>query len=1214
MTIFSTERKVITMSAEWTEKQLQAINAENTAVIVSAAAGSGKTSVLVERLLRQLSDTRNKIPADRIIVVTFTNDAAAQMKQRLSAQLSKQIEKEPENMWLYQQQSLIQSAKISTIHSFCFDLIRDNIQSLDISAGFRVLDETEEKIIRSKAVSNVMENFCHEDSETFSALSDFFCGAKRSDTELENTILSIYNFIMSIPFYEDWLNNCVKRFENGFSPETDSWAKDYLSYLRGQYKTLAKRAESAAVLCEDIEAEKALDIVNNEAEMFNTLAENTADSSLEWDERIYSIKLDWQRISFPKSEPGSYEKNVSDQIKDIRNKYKDRAKKIVDEMLFSEQEISDDYARHSTVVSGLTRLVINLCTEIQRIKAEKNALGFSDAEQLAVKLLASKDENGNIVKTPLAKELSEYYKVIMIDEYQDSNNTQDLIFKLISHNGTSDTAGDNLFVVGDVKQSIYRFRLANPQIFINSLEKADRYTDDYTGTNASILLNRNFRSSGDVVGFVNYIFTNIMSKDVGEIAYTDNEKLIQGATFDNADRTTEIIIVPTIPEQEDNHDENDTDSEEQADILLENHEAKATAEKIHSLIGAKTITDKDVSRPCEPKDFCILLRDRKRAASYIEELSKLGIIACSEEADGYLDSREISVLLNLLTVTDNPLQDIPLASVLMSPMFMITADEIAKIRLLSENKNDALYKAVLSATDENESYYPKLKNFLEVLEKLRYCSASQSLERLIRTAYDSTDFLSVVQLYKDGEQKKANLHLLLEYAKSYEQNSKGGLSGFIRYIKNIFEQGGDFRKAATVSASDNVVSIKTIHKSKGLEFPFVFLCGTSKRFNFTDFNSRMQINSDHGLGFKIQDLKTLRYYNSFPHTIIKMHNRRNSISEEMRLLYVALTRAKEQLFITIADNDYVRTRASSFAEQICTDAEVSASLASSALCMQDWIIMALLRHPDCNQIRELFGSCETMDSDINIKETYYKISAPVSETKQFKKTALPDSEMRNKLKNYFNFSYDNGLSELPAKLTVTEIVRQEHENEITLRTPEFVSVGKLTSSEAGTTVHTFMQYSDFNEAENNIENEILRLYNNGIVTHAQKQCLENSIPQLRGFFDSNMYKRIKTSKNVRREYKFLVEISALSLDDFMDSVYNNTKGMLQGIADCIFEESDGFVLLDYKTDRFYNEDAFAERYKRQLELYSAALSKIFGKEVKQAYVYSFSLNKEILIK
>ena len=427
----------------------------------------------------------------------------------------------------------------------------------------------------------------------------------------------------------------------------------------------------------------------------------------------------------------------------------------------------------------------------------------------------------------------------------DANNTQSVIFRMLSHNGTAEKGGDNLFVVGDVKQSIYRFRLANPNNFLEVLDSSEPYKEGFSGTNAAVLLNRNFRSSRDVVDFVNDVFENIMSRENGGIDYTDNEKLDCGAKYPDADRTTEIIFSPdkdvlTTVSDDENGEE---------PLSAAQAEAHAAAVRIKSMLGAEKVFEKGEMRPCEPRDFCILLRDRARGQLYADELNAIGIKAVCEETVSYLQSREISVLVNLLKVIDDPMQDIPLVSVLMSPMFLLDADEMAELRLLSEKRDEKLYKAVLKAVGEDSTYRAKAKlaRFCDIFKSLRICAASQSLERLIVTVYDSTDFLSSMSVYSDGEQKKANLRLLLEYAKSYEQNSSGGLSGFIRYLNDVSENGGDFVRASVVSPADNAVSIKTIHKSKGLEYPFVFLCGTSRKFNLMDCNSRMQIHLDLGL-------------------------------------------------------------------------------------------------------------------------------------------------------------------------------------------------------------------------------------------------------------------------------------------------------------------------------------------------------------------------------
>ncbi len=674
----------------WTKEQLDAINAEGTGIIVSAAAGSGKTSVLVERLLRILSDTENKIPADRLIVVTFTNDAAAQMKQRLSDALSEKISSEPDNVWLCRQQALLQTAKISTIHSFCFDMIRENIQSLDVSSGFRILDDTEEYMLMRNAAGEAFENFYAERPETMEKLCGFFSGSARGDAELEKIVLDIYEFLVSVPFYKDKTREWIKYYSEGFSPDNDPLAKIYLKTLEKKYDGFLKHSEYLNELFSDM-AGRTSAALESDAELFLSMKERLRKGD-PWDEKVLLPEFSFKRMDSIRSLEGN-EKEIQDEIIKQRNKYKDEIKKL-SAGIFSFDEINDDRKKHFDMLECLFSLIDRFDEELKKLKNEKNALGFSDAEQLAVKLLAEKDKDGNIVKTQLANELSEYYEMIMIDEFQDANDAQDLIFKMLSKGGTAEKGGTDLFTVGDVKQSIYKFRLANPKLFMKALDISEKYTGEgFSGKNAAIMLNKNFRSSGDVIGFVNYIFGNLMSKDTGDVDYTDEEALVQGAEYPEGDRTSEIIIVPDDTEEKADGNEDDSGGEE----LYADSEARAAAHKISSMLGKRTVFDKGTPRACEPRDFCILLRNGKKADAYVKALSVLGIKAHAEGPEGYLRSREISVLLSMLAVIDNPMQDIPLVTVLMSPMFMLDAEDMASLAAIKK---------------DDEKYFVTIKNVL----------------------------------------------------------------------------------------------------------------------------------------------------------------------------------------------------------------------------------------------------------------------------------------------------------------------------------------------------------------------------------------------------------------------------------------------------------------------------------------------------------------------
>ncbi len=1194
--------------SKWTNEQQNAIDARNTGVIVSAAAGSGKTSVLVERLLGILSDTANQIPADRLIVVTYTKDAAAQMKQRLSDALSKAIVQNPDNLWLCSQQALLQTAKISTIHSFCFDLIRENIHLLDISAGFRILDETEEAILKAKAVENVFERMYSESVEEMEMLADFFSKSDRTDSELESVLLKLFSMLESVPFCDDWLAELENYYGEGFIPESDSLADIFADNLRSSYLTAMSQAEYAQKEYLRVMGKTAVRIEDDISAM-RVMLNNFGDKSLDWDSRFaYLVKSGRAKAKlFPAvkkndADAPKIDDSVKDEIWTLCKTYEKTLSDAADSV-FTFADIQSDYKVHAEIIASLRRLVSMFGDELFRLKTEKNALGFSDAEQLAIKLLAEKDESGNIVKTELAYKLSNYYSMIMIDEFQDANNNQDLIFKMLSKDGTAEKGGTNLFVVGDMKQSIYRFRLANPKLFTDALSKAESYTGkDFSGTNASILLNKNFRSSDKVIGFANYLFGNLMSTATGEVDYTSEQALVQGLKYPDGDRTTEIILVPSEPASEDGE-------------AIINEEAYAAAQKIKSMLGVKEVCDNGRMRPSEPRDFCILVRTNPQAEAYVRTLADAGIKAYAEEPKGYLESREISVLINLLAVIDNPMQDIPLTSVLMSPMFMLTAEDMAKLALVKE-KNRRYFHAIRQTLDgatsitPQDELYVKLSRFMQVFEKLRYCASSQRLERFIRTIYDSTDFLSAVQVYKDGSQKRANLRLLLDVAESYEKNSGGGVSGFVRYIDMILRRDGDLKRASTVSAADNVVSVKTMHKSKGLEYPFVFICGTSKNFNEMDLKNNMLINLDYGIGMKIQDRKNLKLYNSFPRAVIRMVEKSNLKSEEMRLMYVAVTRAREQLFITVPNNEKVCENNSRIVSKIVMSGGLTSGIVSGGRSMLDWISMAMAVHPDGKWFRGE-GPVPVSDTGVPVRVTESAFDEAEVQTEKTLDIAFPDDSQVKLLKENFSFRYDSGLTEKAAKITVTEIAKSSGGEKLFLRRPEFAAEkGGLTAAEKGTAMHSFMQYADYAAAESDVMAEADRLADKGLIGSEERDGL--NFVQLGEFFRSELYQRMKKSDSVRREQKFLIKKSDSALDDERIKEYNEDS-MLQGIADCMFEEDGGIILVDYKTDRVSSESTLVNRYDLQLRLYSASLSAIFGKPVKEAYLYSFALGRAIRV-
>lgn len=1200
---------------KWTDKQEQAITAKNCSVIVSAAAGSGKTSVLVERLIRQLVSTESKIPADRMVVVTFTNDAAAEMKQRLSSALSEKLRENPENTWINKQNILLQSAHISTIHSFCFDLIRENIEKFDISYGFRIMDETEYKVLLSEQIKETFEFFYENRVSEMNQIVDFFC--IKSDKKLEEIILNIFAYIESIPFYEIWLDDIKNGYINCETDRIKQLMKSYSRYIDYKISDIIHDAELCSKMAEEIYAEKAFSLIDNERKIFIN-NKNFLFSNDDWDKKAEIFtNVSFERISFPKYEKGSCEYETADRIKKIRDGYKKKYNSLVTQEIFTSDQIASDISVHYNIISLLIDILTSFIKNVKLKKTEKNAISFSDAEQMALKLVGDIDKYGKINKTSLAESLSEYYKIIMIDEYQDSNDIQDLIFKMLSHNGTEKHNGDNLFVVGDIKQSIYRFRHANPKIFINTLKDANPYSNQFTEKNASVTLNKNFRSSSEVINFVNFVFSNVMSRAVGDVEYNENEALIPGSPENSkTDSITEISFI----KKDKNIDENYDDVTE---------EAKYVASKINSMISGGTfVNDKGNIRPCKSSDFCILVRNKKSALPFVKILSEYGIASHTDDISGYLKSREISVLINILRVISNPLQDIALAAVLMSPMYSMTAEEMSEIRL--NQPNGYLYNALcktLEKEDATESLcYQKCKKFYKDNNLLRMYSAGVSLEKLVRYIYEDTDFMTVIQLYRDGEQKRANLRLLLEYVKSYENSANGGLTGFIRYIDTISKNGGDLKQAGTAFGTDNVVQIKTMHKSKGLEFPFVFICKTSVQFNKTDLSSQILYNTEQGIGLKIQNKKTLSKYITMPFLTIREQNKRDLMSEELRLLYVALTRAKQKLFITFEYNDKYIDRMSELSDLIeNNNGKLSQHISSKAQCMQDWIAMTLLLCKDSKEIFDELG-VNTVNAVLDFPKlniisysddnsvSDYNLSNSNGSSKSSESNI--DKAILNKIKVYTDYVYDTSQTFLPSKLTVSEISKKC--NDIILNSPSFMNQN-AGGAEKGTAIHTFMQHADYTLAEKNAEKEASRLYKKGKLTKRQFEILEMS--SIENFFNSELYLIFMKPNKIYREQKFLIKLEDLyncekidaDLGEFLKN-YIDTDGMLQGVADCVIENDASITIVDYKTDRVNSEETLRQQYIEQIKLYSVAFEKIYKKPVDSTILYSFYHNKHIICK
>jgi ATP-dependent helicase/nuclease subunit A len=1228
----------MTGSVRFTDAQLEAINTAGTSVIVSAAAGSGKTKVLIERLIRRICDETNPLSVKELTMVTFTKDAAAGMRQKLFDALAEKIRENPRNVRLRREQALIPTARISTIDSFCVSLLREHIADLPIAAGFFVLDETRAVTLEYSAVNTVFERLYEnrDNNIDIDYLADIFNGEKRDSTRLKDICSRIYKNIRSMPFYRDYLPGVVKTYHDGV-PEI--FRKSYVNFLRKELSHALSDAENAEKTAETYGFEKLLDSISTEVDAIKDIVgrfEEAVNKNTPFEELINIPAIEFSALKRgSKPNPEDMTDTESDALKyiiDMRDSYKKRMsgrQKSIQAECFTADDIAEDMRFNADLLEKLSVLINMIDDEYSARKIELNAIDFADAEHYAVEILCEKAE-GIVKPSKIAAEIAAANKTVMVDEYQDTNDVQDLIFKLISHR---DEAGnlDNLYVVGDVKQSIYGFRAANPRIFLDTVKKAET-----EGNPALIKLSKNFRSSENVVDFVNAVFTPLMKSELFDGYDYSADKLVCGkkkSTFcginssinsNNTEPKTPYNLTEFIVAAGDTSD------------------AEAVAVRIRELLDSgETVTDGVYERPCEPRDFCILMRDRKRFSVFEKACQNAGIRAVKESTDTYLSSYEIQVLLNLLRILDNPKQDIPLASVMMSPMFGFTPEDMAEIRLSDENARTPLYTVVKSLVADNK----RIADMLDVISGLKSLSQILPTDALIEAIYDRTDFLNAVSFrFSDGKRKKANLRLMIRYAKSYASNDLfAGVSGFIRYIERIIEKKGDFASAPNVGESENAVLIKTIHKSKGLEYPFVILTDTAKNYNEHELSEPFLFHPVYGSGVRFQSRETEnqtppKRYKTFPQFAISEIKRRELRAEALRLLYVALTRAKERLFIAFSEEDTKVFEPLSKAWQASGGNFNTSDRAEDCKSFLELFACAFINHPD----GDIFRNEKITDKNAKLFNTVIKDNnaLTVSEETEADKEHIytPDPSAINKLTDMWQKLYPESETRKAAKLTVTEIAlnsdiaRVYSVKNISLRfnsldNNAITDTPKLTASEKGTAMHRFLQKSDHSLAEADVKKEAERLLSVGLLSRREYECL--NFGSLERFFASAFYtEKIKNAGEIYRETKIYAKVSDIDLDVSLKKEYNiSDNSFLQGVADLVIEQPDGLVLVDYKTNgNYYKDDRvlgisaetlfmshLKNLYTLQIRIYASSLSAIFGKPVKESYVYAFAVNKEIKI-
>ena len=1206
---------------KWTDNQQDAISARNGTVLVSAAAGSGKTAVLVERVIQIMTDTVSPVDADRLLVVTYTRAAAGEMRERINKRLDEMLAADPFNVHLRRQQMLLAKAQISTIHSFCQSLAKEFFYILDIPADFRIADDTELEILKAAAMNDVIERKYTEGDTDFLKISDMFSTSK-SDSALQKLILRLYGFLRSHPFPKRWSDEKCAMYSGAESVSKTHWG----GVIRERTKVMVYFAKdiiqrNLKLLGEEpaLANHKFGDIIRDDADLIDNVLARTEEGG--WDDISKSLELFSRKVTL----------RAPDKLKDNETKLRiaanrDSVKKIIESLkalyAFSEEQCMADI----TELAPTVRCMFNVMNEFEEvyseIKAERKIADYSDLEHWALKLLVKETDNGP-VPTDIARLVSSRYDFVMVDEYQDANAIQDTIFKAVSDDDKK------LFVVGDVKQSIYRFRQAMPEIFIKRKNRYTLYDRNANRYPSKVILDRNFRSREGITEAVNFVFRNLMSETVGEIAYTDEEKLVFGAKNYSADDAPCVSYhLLSI---------NSTESKNK-----DQEEAKYIASLITEMMHTQTVTDKKCLRSPTYGDFCILMRSVKNHAdAYVDELKACGIPAVCETDESFFDRREIKIILSLLRVIDNPVQDIPLASVLLSPIYGFSEEELAEMRVA--HPYGTLYTVLLDAANDNnkkvsEKVKEKAKDFLAKLSKLRKAAASLPTDVLLDRIYTETSLPEIVSAEEEGEYKRKNLRLLLTYAKDYENAGYKGAGGFVRFINKLEENNSDLKCASNGDAAENAVKIMTIHKSKGLEFPICIIAGLTRELN-TDTSNEVLLHNELGLGVKRTDKNKMCKYTTMPREAVSMEIKRSELSEELRVLYVALTRAKEKLVLVsgIKAKSKAKGDIESYFEGIIgklsyDDNAISRYSVSEVKTLGEWIAQCALIHPAHHELRAEFGYTGSFALgsekpwDIvminDLKEYYSGLSAdtPADKKEDSDEITLSDEEFMLEKQRYADMLKDRlsavyqheQLSKIPMKVSASALAHKAVEKRYAaLSKPAFMNTEKLTGAARGTAVHAFVQYCNILKARESVQSEIDRLVERGFLTKLQGESVDTE--KAERFVNSSLAQRMLDSPMLEREYRFTVEIPASSVDSAIEAPYREERVILQGAIDCMFEENGRMIIVDYKTDKVNDPEKLAEMYKEQLRLYRMAVEQITGKPVEECVLYSFEMSCEVRV-
>ena len=1261
------------MKPQWTADQQKVIDLRDSNILVSAAAGSGKTAVLVERIIGRITDRQTPVDIDRLLVVTFTKAAAAEMRGRIGEALQQKLEQTPDDDNLQRQIGLLHNAQITTIDSFCQHIIRNYFHVIDLDPMFQVGDETDLKIMKEAVLGEVLEqkyaDARQKENQVFlDAMQMFATG--RTDKEIESIVLKLYELAQSYPFpdeqLEQWKNSYALRSVEEM--EQTEWMEKYIADVQMIVAECEKKAFAAYQISVDgVGLEAYTPTIQTEWQQIKELRKCKTLQEL-----CDGIgKISFGRLSAIRG--NKHDKELQEQIKALRASYRDKGIEQLQKEMLAEppEEMLAMMQQMDAPVRELVQLTIDFGKAFAEKKREDGIIDFADMEHFALQILVTRDEDGNSVPSATAKELQEYYEEIMTDEYQDSNYVQEMILTSISRGPEQ---SPYLFMVGDVKQSIYQFRLARPDLF---MEKYHAY-DTEEGGNRRIDLRQNFRSRASVLESANYIFERIMRQDFGGIAYDDAAKLVPGAVFDPCEERTadqtEIILL-------------NMDAQESNDFGKRELEAMAIGQKIRDMVQGDHpmyVSDKGGYRPIEYRDIVILLRSMKGwTEEFQETLADMGIPAMAPKKTGYFATLEVQTMLNLLRVIDNPRQDIPFVAVLRSPIYGLQDEELAKIA--AERSGLQYLDNIWAYCDRHEDVLSeKLSDLLDTLQEYRRKAETVSVYELLREIYEETGYYALMSAMPGGEQRSANLDILLQQAIEFAENGHRGIFGFCRYIEMLKKSDIDFGEA-TVGTVANAVQLVSIHKSKGLEFPVVFVAGMGKQFNKQDMRKKLLLDVDYGVGANYVDLEERLYKPTVMKRFIARQMLENSLSEEVRILYVALTRAKEKLILT----GTVKGIENKLQSWDLTGASLQHSALLGAATYLDWIMPALAARPifgqcisqvsdgkgqDPSDLQENEMAQETEDPSVKDRVLYdstdqdplfrlevicadAQIAGEMEQLEHIllRREALKhqditkecDAELAEQLRCQREYQYPYANEQkFPVKISVTELKRRAMEqqkmavraevpeDEVTetvpgtadrqtgiedeavydIPQPKFRQTEEsIGAAERGTLYHFVMEHLPYEQMGDHFTAEMMlaQMQKAGLLREEERNCLK---PQkFDRFMQSVLGKRMQQAAKrgaLRREQQFMLEIPVMELYPELES---EETVLVQGIIDACFEEDGEWVLVDYKTDyvRYGMEQTLVDRYRVQLEQYARALEQLTGMKVREQIIYSFALDKHI---